>query len=198
FRRVLFRSVERAHREIRFEERVHAREVAPARAGVGVVVPLGEARGPRPLLPGPRLAVPVGGDRADAAHAAEEAVLEVDEALRAALRVDVVAARLDPEEELVAQVLVGAIHAPDLVDEAPVPVAHRELDPDLALLAEARGHAVPRADVLDLDRDLDPEPAATCGADPEAERVAEEHVPAPPRRERDAVDVDGGLVDELG
>src|SRR6185437_2946677 len=186
FRRVLFRSVERAHREVRFEERVHAREVAPARAGVGVVVPLGEARGPLPLLPGPRLAVPVGGDRADAAHAAEEAVLEVDEAaaperraaergrrlplrhvrpvahvraeeaLRAALRVDGVAARLDPEEELVAQVLVGAIHAPDLVDEAPVAVADREVDPDLALLAEARGHAVPRADVLDLDRDLDP------------------------------------------
>ena len=52
------------------------------------------------------------------------------------------------------EILVGAVDVPDLVDETAARVADRELDPDLALLAEARGHAVPGADVLDDDRDL--------------------------------------------
>ncbi len=84
----------------------------------------------------------------------------------------------------------------DLVDHPPVAVAHREVDPELALLAEARGHAVAGAGVLDLDRNREPRAAEARAAEAEAKGVAEQQIAALAGREREAVEVHRGLVHE--
>src|SRR5262249_18810952 len=153
------------------------RQVGRAVAGVGVIDAVRVAVSPPPFLPRLGLAPAVPVDPADAPHAPQEAVLEVDEALA----VEFVGARpggraparhvgtvgdvsaeqplgpaepigdarrgVDPQEDLVAQVLVAAIDPANLVDDAAAPIADLELDPDLALLAEPGGHPVTGADV---------------------------------------------------
>src|SRR6185503_19864845 len=103
--------------------------------------------------------------------------------------VEIVAPGVHPEEHLVVEILVVAIDPPGLVERLPVAVLEHEEDPELPLLAEAARDPVPGADVLALDRDLEPAPRPSRRAQAKAEGVAQEQVPAPPRRERDAVDV---------
>src|SRR6185503_11447151 len=156
--------VERADREVGLEEGVRAAQVGAALAGVGIVVAVGEAVGAAGLLAGQRLALAGAVDGPDAADAAEEAVLEVDEtaaaqlagrhlgplrpirsvgdvgaeqAERAREAVAGDAVGVDAQEDLVLQVLIAAVDPAGLVDDAAAGIGDAQVDPDLALLAEA-------------------------------------------------------------
>src|SRR5581483_742421 len=100
-----------------------------------------------------------------------EAVLKIDEAF-AFERRSAERGRRGPLADVRAVDDVGAEEAL----RAPARVAHVVLDPDLALLAEAGGHAMSRADVLDPDRDANLARRARRLLHRERERVTQHRV----------------------
>ena len=61
---------------------------------------------------------------------------------------DVIRCR-DAHETFVGEIFIGLLDVTDAIDDVATRIAHFELEPNLALLAESRRNAMSRADVFD-------------------------------------------------
>jgi hypothetical protein len=70
------------------------------------------------------------------------------------------------------------------------------MHPELALLTETSGYAVPASDIFDRDRDLESTTSPFDRAELEPERAREQKVPSSSCAERDAGGIEQALVRE--
>src|SRR5262249_1934160 len=128
--------------------------------------------------------------------------IRAEDAERPPFRVADVARGRRSHEDLVAEIGVVRGDLPDLVDQCTPRVADRELEPRLALLAEAGRHAVTSPDMLVPDGDLEAGPDTQRARDAQAERVTQELLSPRLQPERHAALVEPGgagpRVGELG